>query len=73
MKINARTHLEIRLQNLVFTLLFLVIIGLTAWLTTRYSAQFDWTAGGRNTLSEASAKVLELLKGPVKVTAYARE
>lgn len=73
MKINARTHLEIRLQNLAFTLLFLAIIGLLAWLSTRYSTQVDWTAGGRNTLSEASAKVLELLKGPVKITAYARE
>ncbi|QSA96461.1 GldG family protein [Methylococcus sp. EFPC2] len=73
MKINARTHLEIRLQNLVFTLLFLGVIGLVGWLSTRYSTQFDWTAGGRNTLSEASVKVLGLLKEPVKVTAYARE
>ncbi|WP_045223798.1 GldG family protein [Methyloterricola oryzae] len=73
MKINARTHLEIRLQNLSFTLLFLAAIGLLAWLSTRYSTQFDWTAGGRNTLSEASSKVLDLLQGPAKVTAYARE
>ncbi len=73
MKINARKHLEIRLQNLAFTLLFLGVIGLLGWLSTRYSAQFDWTAGGRHTLSEASAKVLELFPGPVKITAYARE
>jgi ABC-type uncharacterized transport system involved in gliding motility auxiliary subunit len=73
MKINARTHLEIRLQNLVFTLLFLAVVGLLAWLSTRYTAQFDWTAGGRMTLSEASRKVLDLLEGPVKITAYARE
>lgn len=73
MKINARKHIEIRLQNLVFTLLFLGVIGLVAWLSTRYSSQFDWTAGGRNTLSAASAKVLEMFPGPVKITAYARE
>lgn len=73
MKINARKHLEIRLQNLAFTLLFLGVIGLLGWLSTRYSAQFDWTAGGRHTLSEASAKILELFPGPVKITAYARE
>lgn len=73
MKINARTHLEIRLQNLVFTLLFLAIVGLLSWLSTRYSAQFDWTAGSRNTLSDASRKVLDLMEGPVKITAYARE
>ena len=73
MKINARKHLEIRLQNLVFTVLFLGVIGLLGWLSTRYYAQSDWTAGGRHTLSPASAKVLDLFKGPVKITAYARE
>jgi ABC-type uncharacterized transport system involved in gliding motility auxiliary subunit len=73
MKINRKTHLEIRLQNIVFTLLFLIVVGLLAWLSTRYTAQFDWTAGSRHTLSEASRKVLEVVKGPVTVTAYARE
>jgi ABC-type uncharacterized transport system involved in gliding motility auxiliary subunit len=73
MKINRKTHLEIRLQNLLFTLLFLAVIGLLGWLSTRYSTQFDWTASHRHTLSEASRKVLELLKDPVVITAYARE
>ena len=73
MKINARKHLEIRLQNLVFTLLFLAVAGLLGWLSTRYAAQFDWTAGGRHSLSAASAKILDLFQGPVKITAYARE
>jgi len=73
MKINARKHLEIRLQNFIFTLLFLGVIGLLAWLSTRYSLQVDWTAGARHTLSEASAKVLGLFHGPVKIIAYARD
>jgi len=73
MKINRKTHLELRLQNLLFTLLFLAVVGLMAWLSTRYTAQFDWTAGGRHTLSEASRKVLDLMKEPVTITAYARE
>lgn len=73
MKINRKTHLEIRLQNLLFSLLFLVAVGLLAWLSTRYHTQFDWTASHRHTLSEASRKVLGLIKGPVTVTAYARE
>lgn len=73
MKISRKLHTEIRLQNLAFSLLFLAIVGLLAWLSTRYATQFDWTAGGRHTLSEASRKVLDLLEGPVKITAYARE
>jgi len=62
MKINQKIHTQIRLQNLLFTVLFLGAVGLAGWLSTRYAAQFDWTASGRNTLSEASAKVLELVK-----------
>jgi ABC-type uncharacterized transport system involved in gliding motility auxiliary subunit len=73
MKINRKTHMELRLQNLLFTLLFLGVVALAAWLSTRYSAQFDWTAARRHTLSEASVKVLDMLKEPVRVTAYARE
>ena len=73
MKINRKTHLEIRLQNLLFSLLFLAIVGLLGWLSTKYPAQFDWTANSRHTLSEASRKTLDLLKGPVAITAYARE
>jgi len=73
MKINRKTHLEIRLQNLLFSLLFLVAVGLVAWLSTQYAAQFDWTASHRHTLSEASRKVLDLVKAPVSITAYARE
>jgi ABC-type uncharacterized transport system involved in gliding motility auxiliary subunit len=73
MKINARTHLEIRLQNLAFLFLFLAITGLLGWLSTRYVAEFDWTAGNRNTLSEASRKIFDLLDAPVNITAFVRE
>jgi ABC-type uncharacterized transport system involved in gliding motility auxiliary subunit len=73
MKINRKTHLELRLQNLLFSLLFLAAVGLLGWLSTRYSAQSDWTNSHRYTLSEGSRKLLDLLKGPVTVTAYARE
>lgn len=73
MKINRKTHLEIRLQNTLFSLLFVAIVGLAAWLSTRYTAQFDWTYGSRQSLTDASKTVLDQLKGPVSVTVYARE
>jgi ABC-type uncharacterized transport system involved in gliding motility auxiliary subunit len=73
MKINQKIHTQLRLQNLLFTVLFLAVVGLAGWLSTRYTAQFDWTANGRNTLSAASVKVLALLKEPLSITSYARE
>ena len=73
MKISKRTHLEIRLQNLVFTLLFLIGMGLIAWLSTQYTARFDWTYGRQHTLSDASRKVLELIEGKVRILAFVRE
>lgn len=73
MKISKKTHLEIRLQNLVFTLLFLIATGLIAWLSTQYTARFDWTYGRQHTLSDASRKVLDLLEGKVRILAFVRE
>jgi len=73
MKVSVRSRRLIRLQNILFVILFLGVIGLLAWLSTRYTYQADWTASGRNTLSEASIALLGELDGPVNVTAYASE
>jgi ABC-type uncharacterized transport system involved in gliding motility auxiliary subunit len=61
------------LQNQLFALLFVLVIGLLAWLSTRYPLQVDWTLSGRNTLSAASQTVLARMDGPIRVTAYVRE
>jgi ABC-type uncharacterized transport system involved in gliding motility auxiliary subunit len=73
MRINLAQHRAIRLQNLIFTLFFLVIIGLLGWLSNRYTVQFDWTNGGRNSLSEASLSLINRIDDPIKITAYAFE
>ena len=73
MKITRNIHQQLRWQNFIFTLLFLVLVGLLAWVSQRFEFQWDWTANNRNTLSEASLKVLEQLDKPVKITAFARE
>lgn len=72
MQVTATSRLIIRLQNILFVLLFLAIIGLLAWLSTRYVYQADWTAGARNTLAPASQTLLNTLTEPVSITAYAR-
>ena len=68
-----KTHVATRLQGVLFVVLFLTVIGLLAWLSTRYTFTTDWTAGARNTLSPASTTLLERLPGPIHITAYATE
>lgn len=70
MQVNLNTRRRLRLQGMTFVALFLAVIGLLAWLSTRYNVDMDWTAGGRNTLSAASQKLLDRLHGPIVITAY---
>jgi len=71
MLVTKKTRTQIRIQNITFYVLFLTIIVLAAWLSTRYNYQTDWSANNRNSLSIASTSLLELIDGPVKITAYA--
>ena len=71
MEINPKTRLQFRIQNLVFLVLFLAVIGLLAWLSQRYSFESDWTATGRHTLSNTSVTLLTRIEGPVQITAFA--
>ncbi len=73
MEVTKQSRLHIRLQNIIFMLLFLTSIILIAWLTNRYSLQFDWTAGGRNTLSNASIELVKRMPGPITITAFATD
>ena len=72
MKITQKTRQQIRIQGITSTLLFMVIIGLLAWLSRQYQFELDWTATGRNTLSEATVTLLERIPGKVQITAFAR-
>ena len=73
MRLDPSLRRRLWLQNQGFTLLFVLVIGLLAWLSTRYPLQADWTANGRNTLSAASQTLLAQLDEPVRITAYVRE
>ncbi len=73
MEVNRKTRMQFRIQNLVFLVLFLTVIGLLAWLSQRYNFESDWTASGRNTLSQASITLLQRIPAPVTITAFARE
>lgn len=73
MQVTRRSKFVLRAQNVAFVILLLAVMGLLAWVSTQYSDQFDWTANAQNTLSQSSVKMLHGLKGPVKITAFARE
>ena len=70
MEITKTTRNQLRLQNMIFIILFSSIIGLLAWLSHKYSFDADWTNNNRNTLSEASIKLLEQIPAPVKITTF---
>ena len=73
MKVTRHSRLLLRLQGYAFTLLFTVVIGLLAWLSTEYVYQADWTASSRNTVSADTRKLLDSMKQPVSITAFVRE
>lgn len=73
MRIDSSVRWRLRLQHLLFLLLFGLVLGLLAWFSARYAIQADWTVSGRNTLSEPSRTLLARMDEPVRITAYARD
>ncbi|MBK1726823.1 GldG family protein [Halorhodospira neutriphila] len=73
MDVTAKLRRSLRLQNTAFVVLFLAAVGLVAGLSAVYTYEADWTAGNRNTLSEASRELLARAEAPITITAYATE
>ena len=72
MRVTRRSRVQVTAQNGLFLVLFLAALGLAAWLSTQYVYQADWTYGRRNSLSDASVRLLGTLKEPPVFTAYVR-
>jgi uncharacterized membrane protein len=64
-------QMQLLLQNGIFALLLVAAAGLIVWLVKDNTAQWDLTSGQRNSLSDATRKVLDNMKGPINITAYA--
>ncbi len=73
MKVTRTSRRQLQLQNLIFITGLLVVIGLLAWLSTRYTIETDWTHGSRNTLSIDSRQLLDEMPGAIHITAFAGE
>ena len=70
MKMTRSSHNQIKLQNVIFYLLFIGMIILFGYLSKTYKFEADWTFGNRNTLSETSQTLLGKLDQPLKFIAY---
>jgi len=68
MNASQRLQLQMLLQNGIFAVLLVAAAGLGIWLVKDSRVQWDLTAGQRNSLSDATRKVLENMKGPLKIT-----
>jgi ABC-type uncharacterized transport system involved in gliding motility auxiliary subunit len=73
MQVTRTSRRQLQLQNLIFVVGLLVMVGLLAWLSTRYSIEADWTRGGRNTLSLDSRQLLDEMPDDIHITAFATE
>lgn len=67
---NKKAQYALRLQNVIFTVLFLSIIGLLAWLGKTFHKSYDLTHNQTNSLHESTQKLLTNLKQPLKLIAY---
>jgi ABC-type uncharacterized transport system involved in gliding motility auxiliary subunit len=70
MQINRKTRLQLKLQSSVFLILILAFTGLLAWFSTQFQYSIDLTANQRNSLSDASLRLLKSIDQPLKITAF---
>ena len=58
---------------MIMFVLLATLVGILAWLSNKHTLEYDWTATGRHTLSDASRDLLAQMPEPIEVTSYARE
>ena len=73
MFVTTKTRLKSRLNSIVMLFLLSAVLGLSAWLSQKHAVQYDWTANGRHTLSEASRDLLAQMPDKIEITSYARK
>lgn len=70
MKMSQQAHRWIGLQNGVFYLLFVLVIGLLGYFGREFKFESDWTYGARNSLSLPTQALLQSLDKPLTFIAY---
>ena len=67
---NKPAHLALRIQNSIFYILFVLIIGLLGYLGKTYHKSFDVTQNQRNSLHQTTQDLLKKITKPIKLVAY---
>lgn len=70
MKMSKTAHRWLGLQNGLFYVLFIAMLGLLGFVGNRFTVTADWTAGNRNSLSAPTQALLRTLDKPLKFIAY---
>ena len=70
MKMSKHAHRLVGLQNAIFYVLFVVVIGLLGFFSREFKFAADWTYDGRNSLSAPTQTLLKTLDKPLKFVAY---
>jgi ABC-type uncharacterized transport system involved in gliding motility auxiliary subunit len=70
---SPRARFALLIQNGLFVALLVAAVLLLARLSQEHFRQWDLTQNARNSLSTGSVQTLDLLKGPVTITAFATE
>jgi ABC-type uncharacterized transport system involved in gliding motility auxiliary subunit len=61
---------QLLLQQLASLVLFLGVLVMLGWLSSKYAVEADWTAGNRNTLTDGSVKLLATLPDPIAIKVF---
>jgi ABC-type uncharacterized transport system involved in gliding motility auxiliary subunit len=64
------TKKQTLIQQTFSGVLFIAVLVMLGWLSTRYKAEIDWTAGKRNSISVASQKQLAAMTDPISFIAF---
>ena len=73
MFVTAKTRLHARLNSAIMFCLLSMAVGLLAWLSQKHSVEYDWTATGRHTLSQASRDLLSKMPDQIEIKSYVRD
>lgn len=73
MKISKNIRLQLQIQKWIFFVLLFCVVALLAWASQKYSTQYDWTAGQRNSISKSSIDLLNSMEAPVVVNVYIQD